>query len=305
MISAVGETDCQLCPTKFFCPNPMISLPCPDNALAVHGATECQFRKNKSRNKRFVEKDDCNDGQYVNENNACADCPNGMIGDGKVCTKCASGQIVERKSSILNLRWSKSLEIIFWTFFSNKCKSCPSDQVPNADLDSCQNCNPGQYPAFDQSSCYTCPAGYQCSKGSKILCDLGYTVINDACTICPAGSYCPSPFASPIPCPGGTYSKNGYSVCLACPAGFRCTTQTDFDENDICDPGSYSGLGDTDCTDCPSGHFCPDIREKLEIPCPPGSYSTGKALNCTECDEGSSCTEIGTLTACPDWGQKS
>ena len=98
MISAVGETDCQLCPTKFFCPNPMISIPCPDNALALHGATECQFRKNKSRNKRFVEKDDCNDGQYVNENNACADCPNGMIGDGKVCTKCASGQIVERKS---------------------------------------------------------------------------------------------------------------------------------------------------------------------------------------------------------------
>ena len=46
------------------------------------------------------------------------------------------------------------------------------------------------------------------------------------CTICPAGSYCPTPKA--ITCPLGTYnpSTGGSSLasCLACPARFCCAS---------------------------------------------------------------------------------
>jgi hypothetical protein len=90
------------------------------------------------------------------------------------------------------------------------------------------------------ASCLNCPMGYACPQGTgnPVPCGAGYfsAPSASACSICPAGSYCPT---------NSTTSVQVASSYL-CPAGFYCAAGVN-DEPDFtyhtCWPGSYCPRG--------------------------------------------------------------
>jgi hypothetical protein len=88
------------------------------------------------------------------------------------------------------------------------------------------------------------------------------------CTICPAGSYCPSGSTAANPCPEGTFSTSaGSSTCTPCPAGLWVST-----------------AGSTVCpvtAICQAGFSCNGAGVKSQ--CPSNNYSFAGASTCSDC----------------------
>ena len=133
-----------------------------------------------------------------------------------------------------------------------------------------------------------------------------------ACTPCPAGSYCPNITASPIPCPDGSYSLGFATICTECPAGHYCETNRKDSVPLPCAAGTYSNKSATACTPCnpgyackgsdtsptpPSGlcslgYYCPDGH--TEVACPSGTHgnitgAASQAGGCPPCPAGYFC----------------
>ena len=73
------------------------------------------------------------------------------------------------------------------------------------------------------------------------------------CTQCPAGFYCPSDSAVPLPCPDRYYSFGQADTCTICPAGYQCPDRMG---RDLCPLGTYSPEGSMSCLTCPPGFGC-------------------------------------------------
>lgn len=153
-----------------------------------------------------------------------------------------------------------------------------------------------------------------CSLSTPIIvyCYLPYFLSCQACTPCPAGSFCPNITTSPIACSDGSYSLGYATSCIECPAGHYCDTTRKNAVPLPCAAGTYSNLSATVCTQCdpgyackgsdtsptpPSGlcslgYYCPDgLRE---VACPAGTYGniTGapsEAAGCPPCPAGFFC----------------
>ena len=145
------------------------------------------------------------------------------------------------------------------------------------------------------------------------------------CTVCPAGSYCPTP-ASVLACPTGTYNpstmQTDLSNCLTCPVGSYCGS-TGMTAPTACPAGTYrdatGGINLASCTLCPAGTYrastgATSLDQCLACPvtrygpttglsactvCPAGQYGDVTGLTaCAVCTVGSYCS-AGVKTACP------
>ena len=145
------------------------------------------------------------------------------------------------------------------------------------------------------------------------------------CTVCPAGSYCPTP-TSVLACPTGTYNpstmQTDLSNCLACPVGFYCastgmtaptacpvgtyrdaTGGTVLANCTACSAGTYQGLLNASslsrCLPCPATTYGPTTGLSVCTACPAGQYADVTGLTvCAVCTAGSYCS-AGVKTACP------
>jgi hypothetical protein len=149
-------------------------------------------------------------------------------------------------------------------------------------------CPPGTYTASSttgstsiySSACSICPAGSYCPGGASgaITCPAGY--------ICPAGTQ----FATQFPCPLATMNPNtgqsDISACVTCTAGMLCLegTANAFD----CPPGDNCGAAPWLSGDCPSGEYSPSgaclvcpagmwcpTASSYPMKCPSGTYTSG------------------------------
>eukprot|EP00116_Pleurobrachia_bachei_P018476 sb/3478738/ len=81
---------------------------------------------------------------------------------------------------------------------------------------------------------------------------------------------------TPIPCPRGTYGDETGSTsedaCMLCPAGSYCPERSQ--EPILCPAGYYSTEAGADsldiCRTCPSGYYCPNEGIVVPIECPDG-----------------------------------
>ena len=71
-----------------------------------------------------------------------------------------------------------------------------------------------------------------------------------------SGHYCPGGDSTPIPCPAGQYqNETGQTACRNCPAGFYCISST---ADPLPCPSGYYCLANTDVATkypCPIGTF--------------------------------------------------
>ena len=106
---------------------------------------------------------------------------------------------------------------------------------------------------------------------------------------CPIGFECPDVLALPIPCTPGYYSDAvDQQACTICPAGSKCPTVYAVE---ACDTGYYALEGSVNCYPVPSGMKASSLGAKTHKPewCDTGFYSALAAVACTECPDGSMC----------------
>jgi hypothetical protein len=117
-----------------------------------------------------------------------------------------------------------------------------------------------------------CPAGSYCSRGDITACD--------------EGSYCPQGSSSPSPCLRGTYQNQpGQDTCLNCEAATFQNTE-----------------GNTACITCTSGRYCPESGLSNPLPCPKGNFCAANATLPTACVPGTDyCPELSAAPLnCPE-----
>lgn len=116
----------------------------------------------------------------------------------------------------------------------------------------------------------TCPEGYACPHcyAAPQLCPRGY--YSDAgaleCTVCPAGSKCPTPFGSDKEsCASGYYAAQGSVNCYPVPQ--HMSTSSTADRPTWCAWGQVSKITDNSCQNCAENYWCPaDNVDPLECP---------------------------------------
>ncbi len=162
----------------------------------------------------------CTAGQYYTAGK-CKDCEAGYYcADGKKRTACSAGTYNSNTKSTSaaacvacagNQYTSSSGEKTYKLCDGERqivnekhtgCKTCPSDQEPNAEHTACVGkCTAGQY--YTGGKCKDCNAGYYCVDGKK--------------NRCPAGSYCPAGSSEPTACTGNQYTSTSgqktYKLC--------------------------------------------------------------------------------------------
>jgi len=175
------------------------------------------------------------------------------------------------------------------------------------------NCDPGFY-------CFEAVDGNkQCSP-----CSTGYYKIGNealtACSVCPAGSYCPATYVQPIFCPAFTYGVNvgqtASTACTSCPLG-RYSSALGADSITACTPcpaGTWSSSAInnlSDCVQCGAGTYQPNEGANIGsacLNCPPGTFSpnlgTGLLSSCNFCPLGkysgsTGATSASVCVACP------
>lgn len=129
-------------------------------------------------------------------------------------------------------------------------------------------------------------------------------------SVCPAGYYCVTRDAVPVPCPLGTYyplpGAQNESQCESCPSGRVCGLGTAIPLN--CSAGTFRNATggeslETDCEECYVGSYCVSGSER-PVACVPGTVratpgGTGPE-SCSPCPTGSWCgenTSVPTLCA--------
>jgi len=182
-------------------------------------------------------------------------------------------------------------------------------------------CTAGNYCPAGSASPTTCPAnsfcgagvstpttcvsiygsGYTSAAGSDSMldcqaCAAGYYSSNGACTICPAGSYCPYHSTSSTSCAAGTYSTGGAATCTSCACGkYGTGGSTTSSCTGTCAAGYCTSTGSTTSTSfpCIAGYSCAAgtcLADK--VICPTGKYSYAGAGSCTSC----ACGKYGATT---------
>jgi len=118
-----------------------------------------------------------------------------------------------------------------------------------------------------------------------LSCPQGYIGIQNNCTVCPLGYYCPTS-SQAIICPKGTVNSWSFGdasnriKCQECSLGY-------YNEKE----GGKRDLYNNDCKRCPDGYYCPKIDE-IPIICPKGTtnsndFYVSERIKCRNCSLGS------------------
>lgn len=129
---------------------------------------------------------------------------------------------------------------------------------------------------------------------------------SQTCTLCPAGTYCPSEATElPLPCSSGQFASPGAMECSLCPVGHFCPDVQLPPQ--ACPVGMYNSFAgqvrcilcerDRQCLDGISSNPCPHGTQSQQLqadcsPCEPGTYSlveAGSSGNCILCPPGYFC----------------
>ena len=130
---------------------------------------------------------------------------------------------------------------------------------------------------FDENTC-ACTLGYFAT-----ITDIDGNDVITACTICPAGYFCPDGVVS-SPCNAGTFQdQQGQTQCINCAAGF------------------FNGqLAQTSCTACPAGTASNLTGAAACLPCAANTYNPNVGqTECTACPNGES-SGVGAIACTPD-----
>ena len=153
---------------------------------------------------------------------------------------------------------------------------CPPSYSCAANVFEPTACPDGTYCPAGSSAPLYCPLG---TKTSLVTSNTSRAVLEDACVVCPPGTY------------GADDSR---LVCATCPAGYVCL-------------GGTEAMNPTSRThdkgyECPTGHYCPE-GSSVEIPCPVGTYNalTRQASSdaCIPCDAGFFASTDGSASCQP------
>eukprot|EP01042_Synura_sphagnicola_P000118 gene118-117_t len=219
------------------------------------------------------------------------------------------------------------------------CTTCPAGYKCPAGSSNPIQCGLGYYSGNNAANCTVCPRGHYCgsltttyaamSTGGAswhnagdtagicfngTYCSLGLTHAPDLLrNSCPAGFYCPSGIAYPLPCPSGTYSssagQDNINDCVTTPAGFY-SIQNSTSVNGMCAPGYYCPAGSSGPQEvaCPARYYRPEFGGGSVSDCslcvaggycPQGTYNPnygGKSLSdCLQCPVGYYCGGIGNV----------
>ena len=206
---------CTICPVGSYCPGGTGKSSCPKDATSEAGSSQVVDCK-------------CKAGFYGNEEK-CQLCPGSSFCPG-------GGPVSSCPSFSFSPEGSAS---------SKDCKCLAGYYEPNPDSSKdavCEKCGADTY-CPGGSSNFNCPANAESNPGSTkssdCVCKTGYYKGDGGvCTICPAGSFCPSGTQVKATCPANSNSAAGSSQMsdCKCKAGFS---------------------GSDKCTRCARGSFCP------------------------------------------------
>ena len=142
--------------------------------------------------------------------------------------------------------------------------------------------------------CVPCPGNSTSnSQRTRCLCDVGYEMVEQKCTLCDAGYFKPFYSSQCLPCPHPAYSDPGSSTCL-CPSGFvflneRC---------ERCASNAISIPGDSECTHCPDTIDADPSRSRCI--CNAGWYWNETVRDCKVCQDNYYSRKGDTMcTKCP------
>ena len=222
------ETECEICPIGYYCPDGKI-IPCQkgyaNNQKGQSACTPC-IKSNSTTGGTYANSIGqsiclaCSNGSYtLNQAQAttCNTCPQGYYcPDGKII-QCSAGTYAPQGST--------------------NCLPCATGTTSNAGAASCfscaQGCNSCQASA---SNCLTCKAGYYKNGSSCTICPAGYYCSGGSTgkTICPANHYCPQGSSSAKACPSGYTSNQGSTSSSACKSPFDCKAAGGTSYNGYC-----------------------------------------------------------------------
>ena len=153
-----------------------------------------------------------------------------------------------------------------------KCPGLPT----SADKIDCAAAGLDQHQIYPgQADCEECPAGFECTKDTRIHCDNSQRY---------ESIYCPANQNAKISCGPGKYNMvDGSSVigdCKDCPPGSYCLNTLSDVKLKECPAGKY--CSGTDATaagtgTCQPGYYCP-TGSSYPIPCPAGKYCDGVGM---------------------------
>jgi hypothetical protein len=131
---------------------------------------------------------------YPSGNGICSGCPQGSygLGDGLLCTECASGKFSNAVGSAT----------------ANTCTDCSAGKYSANGSHSCTNCDAGKFSDIGASMCTVCPVG-----------TFGLVGQGEECINCPLGTYADT-VSTPNNCslcPRGFYADGlGFAKCTKC-----------------------------------------------------------------------------------------
>ncbi|OMJ93310.1 hypothetical protein SteCoe_3776 [Stentor coeruleus] len=160
-------------------------------------------------------------------------------------------------------------------------------------------CEPAVYDWFSTSTCVTTLSNFGVSSNLPVPCSTGYYYDTSlyACTICPAGKYCPNGIDA-TSCQSGWYqTSTGQTTCIRASAGTYSTSLTSTPTTTS--TGYYSLTGETAQTQCLAGDYCSTINLPVEKKCALGTYtSSAGQISCSSCAGGYSCITNSSPVAC-------
>ena len=230
----------------------------------------------------------------------CVPCLNNTVSTGTECEFCKPGVQFNSDEQICTV-----CPTGYYRFDQNDqpCKKCSVGNFQNFEgRDICKLCNYGQYQTeIGQSNCKLCGVNEitldtgSISSDNCTTCELGKYVIDQACSICIAGTFinggicdsCPSGFESTTQnaglcsiCPVGkaALSKKTCNMCT----GYAYQNEEGQPTCKTCAVASGSTIG---CSSCIAGkYFDSDIKSCKE--CAKGKWSGMRQTECTDCSEG-------------------
>ncbi|CUE73353.1 membrane-associated protein, putative [Bodo saltans] len=254
--SGSGAVECSVCPAGFQCPTANTQFACVPGTYSLAGAVTCST---------------CPNGSYCSSTSvAPIPCPAGTFSIGGVVSYCTACNATTSTGAVYQNATGQST-----------CHACPA----------------GSYCTNTYSTPIACPVGFistagsfSCKSCSAMLNVSSYTIStgSTACSVCPAGSYCPDVMTI-TPCPLGSYSSSGSYNCTSCPRGYKCPTTTT-SAPILCTNGTYSFPGMSSCLLCPTNYMCPDPTvSPVMCPIAQGWYSPIGSSQCYQCPSGTQC----------------
>eukprot|EP00002_Diphylleia_rotans_P010730 TRINITY_DN2129_c0_g1_i2.p1 TRINITY_DN2129_c0_g1~~TRINITY_DN2129_c0_g1_i2.p1 ORF type:complete len:5186 (-),score=657.71 TRINITY_DN2129_c0_g1_i2:603-16160(-) len=165
-----------------------------------------------------------------------------------------------------------------------------------------QTCPNGQYFERLQDRCTNCPTGSYCPTNSVVAypCPAGTfngqerQTSSNSCQACSAGFISASGSDACTQCGDGYYANAAATACLPCTLGYTCSDGIRTE----CLDGTYNTDVFGQCLRCPAGYQCPSKSSPPEI-CEEGTYSLGGQMSCTTCPSNSACPLKQSSSNCP------